>query len=732
MLAGPCASAATNTLQGNICIIDSYGREIAPFNITERVARDTILEAWGTTAVTELQVFSLDDARYANAKRHERYAGALEESVPKPVVLVAAIGETAARFSSKYRARLFPDATIVFVADAAGLAADGIVRTNDVVIPLANTPSGAVENVLAVLPETTNIAVVIGNSDLEKKWLKKCRATFDPFTNRVGFTYLNKEGLKTITNIVAKLPPHSAVLYMMMINDGAGRVYDYDETLGVLRQAANAPVFGCFESQMGAGIVGGRLIQNRAAGLAAGDAVVRLYRGEKPANIVAPPLTSGPPVYDERELRRWGISERSLPPGSRVEFRGPGIWQQYRMHVVVSLAVIMMQSALIALLLMNRRKLRRSRAKLQEREQLSAVAERAAKLGFWVWDIAKDTVWASDNCRQIFGLGAKQPLAIGVLLSVVHPEDRARRQALLDEALKKAGEYDVEYRIVLADGTVRWIGSRGLALADGNGKAVRLCGVSMDITEHKRAEAELAQQRDELAHLSRVTTVSALSGSLAHELNQPLGIILSNTQAAQELLLQNPPALTDLGEILADIVAADRRAAEIIQRLRDLLKRGETSMQPLPINKVLEDVLHLTRSDLIGRGIIATCDFAPDLPPVTGTRVQIQQVALNLILNAADAMAGNAPGSRRLFLTTARHGDVVRVTIRDEGTGLPEDTERLFDAFYTTKPTGLGMGLAICRSIIFAHHGRIWAEPHPERGAIFHFELPVAAASVSP
>jgi two-component system, LuxR family, sensor kinase FixL len=220
--------------------------------------------------------------------------------------------------------------------------------------------------------------------------------------------------------------------------------------------------------------------------------------------------------------------------------------------------------------------------------------------------------------------------------------------------------------------------------------------------------------------------VSTLSGSLAHELNQPLGIILSNAQAAQELLLQDPPDVPEVGEILADIVAADRRAAEIIQRLRSLLKHGETSMQPLPLNDLIEEVLRLVRADLIGRGVTAVCVLAPDLPPITGDRVQLQQLVLNLIVNAADAMAANAPGTRRLHLTTARQQHTVRASVRDEGTGLPADVERLFQPFFTTKAHGLGMGLAICRSIIAAHQGRLWAEPHPERGAVFHFEMPVA------
>ena len=193
------------------------------------------------------------------------------------------------------------------------------------------------------------------------------------------------------------------------------------------------------------------------------------------------------------------------------------------------------------------------------------------------------------------------------------------------------------------NGELYWEGAVVSPLLDANGRATHYVGIKEDITERRQSELEIARQRNELAHLSRVATVSELSGSLAHELNQPLGIILSNAQAAQELLLRQPPVLGEVSEILGDIVKADRRASDIIQRLRALLKRGEASLQPLPLNDLLEEVLRLVRADLIGRGVIVVCDLAPDLPPVMGDRVQLQQLALNLILNAADAMTANAP-----------------------------------------------------------------------------------------
>lgn len=275
------------------------------------------------------------------------------------------------------------------------------------------------------------------------------------------------------------------------------------------------------------------------------------------------------------------------------------------------------------------------------------------------------------------------------------------------------------------DGELYWESAVISPLLDDTGRVTHFVAIKEDITERKRADLEAQELRNNLVHLTRVNSLGALSGSLAHELNQPLGIILSNAQAAQELLAQEPPDVAEVQAILTDIVAADRRAGDVIGRLRALLKRGQVSLQPLSLNQVFEEVLNLTRSDLIERGVTVACAPARDLPPVAGDRVQLQQLVLNLILNAAEAMVGNAPGTRRLHLQTVFHQGRVRASVRDEGSGLPPDVERIFQAFYTTKAQGLGMGLAICRSIVAAHHGHLWAEPQPDRGALFHFELPV-------
>jgi two-component system, LuxR family, sensor kinase FixL len=247
-----------------------------------------------------------------------------------------------------------------------------------------------------------------------------------------------------------------------------------------------------------------------------------------------------------------------------------------------------------------------------------------------------------------------------------------------------------------------------------------------DISERKRLEIEARNQRDELTHLSRVSSLGLLSGSLAHEINQPLGIILANAQAAQRMLRSESPDLQELRDILDDIVGEDLRAGEAIKRLRALLKRGQTQLLPVNINEIVKDILRLTQSDLIRQGVSVSMDLDPTLPATSGDYVQLQQVVLNLILNACDAMAENPEKARPLHLSTQHLNGSVRLSVRDHGCGLPFDLEeRVFQPFFTTKEQGLGIGLSISRSIIAAHHGQLWAERNPDHGTTFHLELRV-------
>ena len=256
----------------------------------------------------------------------------------------------------------------------------------------------------------------------------------------------------------------------------------------------------------------------------------------------------------------------------------------------------------------------------------------------------------------------------------------------------------------------------------------------MDITARKQAEMEAARQRQDLAHFARVTTLGELSCSLAHELSLPLTSILSNAQAAQRFLAGDVVDLNEVREILDDIVAEDQRAGEVIQRLRLLLKKGQPQKHcaDVDLNEVVQDTLKLMRHDLMNRDVTVDTELAQNLPTVTGDRVQLQQVLLNLVLNACEAMTDLDSLERQLLVVTKlEDGSAVHVSVIDDGGCIPgEEMKRVFEPFFTTKEQGMGLGLSVCRTIINAHRGKIWATNNAGCGATFHFRLPVTASVI--
>jgi PAS domain S-box-containing protein len=315
------------------------------------------------------------------------------------------------------------------------------------------------------------------------------------------------------------------------------------------------------------------------------------------------------------------------------------------------------------------------------------------------------------------------------LVNRMHPDDRDRAVTHCSMATAQGRDHAMEYRLLAADGRVLWVHDLVRVLPAEAGRRRQLRSVIVDISARKQAELELQEQRQLLTHLTRVATLGELSGALAHELNQPLTSILNNAQAGLRLLDRGLVDVAEFRDILRDIADEDRRAGEVIRRLRTLLRRGEMPRQPLDVNDVARDVLRLAHSELIARGTTVSTQLAPGLPKVLGDRVALQQVLLNLVVNACDAMRQCTPPERELTVATTQDDDgAVRVAIVDRGAGIaPEGMDRIFEPFFTTKEHGLGLGLVICRSIVAAHGGRLGAVNNAGRGATFWFMLPAAS-----
>jgi PAS domain S-box-containing protein len=372
---------------------------------------------------------------------------------------------------------------------------------------------------------------------------------------------------------------------------------------------------------------------------------------------------------------------------------------------------------------MNERSAAETTARLSE-EQL-AIAIDVAQIGRWDWDIANATLAWSDSTRRMYEVPADAPISAESFERLVHPDDRPLLEAATENGLRGRA-IDVEFRVVFPDGRIRWIHSRGRTVYDELGRPARMVGVKVDVTERKRAEHRLQAQQRTLAHSARVSVAGELSSTLTHELNQPLAAILANAGAARRFLLQDPPDLREIGDILESIAEDNRRAAAVVARFGTLIKRGHAAMIRIDINDLVESVVGIVHGDVIARGVSLTKRFGRDLPPVCADPRQVQEVLLNLVANACDAMDPMPAGTRRLAVTTAaepRGG--VRITVADTGPGVARAAiEEIFEPFVTSKPQHIGMGLAICRSIVAAHDGVLSVDKLGDGGAAFSFTLP--------
>jgi signal transduction histidine kinase len=583
-----------------VLMLHSLDLEIAPFSDFAEEFRDDL-------AKKSPQPVDFYDASLAMARHQEgvqerpfvEYLLALFDRTK--LDLVVAVGAPAANFAQRNRSRLFPSVPMILSIEERRVDRASLTDKDAVVSERIDFP-GVISTILQVLPETDNIAVVIGNSPLEKFWLEEMRREFKPFENRVKFEWLNKLSLSDMRKRTAALPPRSAIFYVMVVVDADDVPHKQERVLTELRAGASAPIFSFSDSFLGQGIVGGPLNSHQKLARLAAGVAVRILGGETPAAITTPPLAPEFPVFDDRELRRWDISEERLPAGSIVGFRELSLWHQYGIQVITILVVLLIQLGIIGWLLFERRR------------------------------------------RRI-------------------------------------------------------------------------------------AESESRNRLHEVIHLERVAAVGAISASVAHELNQPLGAILLNAETAELLLAANPIDRDRLKAVLTDIRESDQRAGDIIAHLRGLLrKQSEAELQIFDLNDAIRDALRILGPEARKKGVWIEA-YSPQSPfIVKADQVHLEQVILNLATNAMDAMEDNAPGTRVMMLETALVGDSeVEVSVWDRGSGIPNGKlNAIFETFYTTKQRGTGLGLSIVRTILETYGGKIWAEDRCDGGTVFRFTLPLA------
>ena len=595
----PLFSAAADPLPRSVLMLDQSDADSAWYAALSPAFRSTL----NAGSTQQISVYSehLDLSRFGGPRHDQLLQMYLREKFKeRPIGVLVAQGSSALEFLMRSRAQLWPGVPIVFAAvDAATVA-----RLNlppDVTGKVRQlTFRNAVIAAQMLVANLKRIAVV--GDPWERQAVRKHYKDEIP-TFAAQFEIIDLIGLPMteVRKRVAVLPERTAIIHTAVNVDGAGVAYLPRESLAAVAEVANRPVVIDVETSVGHGGTGGLVSHPALIGQETARIVLRILSGERPADI---PITEGDfikPVFDWRQLQRFGISESRLPLGSEIRFRQPSLWEQYRWAIIAVALALLLQATLIT----------------------------------------------------------------GLLL------ERQRRIA---------------------------------------------------------AEVESRRRLVELAHLNRTAAVGAMSASIAHELNQPLGAILSNTEAAELLLAANPLDLTQIKEILADIRQADLRAGEIIASLRDLLKRKDIERREIELREVIANVAHLLEPEAKQRNVKVSVDRVQPALFVRADLVHLQQVLLNLALNGMDAMRDTIAGRRRITFQTALVGtSTVEVAVADTGTGIPHDQlKNVFEPFFTTKPHGTGLGLSIVRTIVESYGGKVWVDNKVDGGAIFRFTLPLA------
>ena len=640
---------------------------------------------------------------------------------------VVVVGIPAMPFLLKFRDMIAPGVPVVW-SDVTSATFDATKVPADITAVINNyKPERTIELAERLQPDARRFVVIAGTSSVDRRWQENGRRAVEAHnSSKLEAEYWFDRTYDKLLEDVSKLPRDTIVLLLTFFTDSENSAFIPKDVAVAVARASAAPVYGFFDTYLGTGVVGGFFETYQSIGATTADLVLEILAGADVKKLV--PRDNLRPAFRvaARAMERWELQQRNLPSVSAVMFHEPSLWEEHRYLISATAAVVVVQSLIVAGLLFQRRRRRQAEESLKESEDRMTFAAVSASIGLWHIDRETGQLWATEHCRAIFGLPVDTPLTRETFLAAVHPDDRFIAETALQGTQNSGRSAVTDFRIIYPPDEVRWVRIRAGSDIDGQSEPDQVSGMFADITHQKNFEADLELQRQEVAHLMRVTALGELSGAIAHEVNQPLTAILSNAQAALYLLTPESPNFSEIHDALQDIVHEDNRASEVVQRLRGLLKKGESKFESVDLNKVVDSTITLLRHQLIGRRVAVETELSDSLPAVLGDPVQLQQVLLNLIMNAMDAMASTPDGLRRIQICSrATEAGTIEIYLKDNGPGIEAtDSKRVFVPFYTTKNHGLGLGLSICSTIIEKHGGSIDIRNDDFGGAVAEISLP--------